>query len=419
MHEVRPTPDSGRLEGLSVRNVTTLMVSGYDIGTALGHYLVWLGSSAAQTGAPKLYFLSREGAWLANHYSRLRSSHPDGSSWPIPITLAVSRRSTFLPSLPLINRQALSPLLAQYPHALSSIVLQSLGLDLSATTSHQGSITSGLPLNRPWAESGVAEDILRNAWISAGLERRRITQREALCRYLAQEGVMDVEPLVVADIGWRGTIQDNLARVMPARCVIGFYLALFPPLSPAPPNTEKHGFIHGPTDSAWMARRLRFVAPLEFVATGEAQSILGYKIDTGSVRAITDMLSIAPLESPAFRCFQQAVSIGVDAAAETREPSPALARKRVLQMIETPPSSLVNLFFDAWRDDRYGAGVIRRGAPRLRRRRIISALASRNARRAVGIELNNSGWPWGLLVRDMPVAAPLLRRLILSLDVRL
>ena len=88
-------------------------------------------------------------------------------------------------------------------------------------------------------------------------------------------------------------------------------------------------------------------------------------------------------------------------------------------MLEAPPTSLVNLFFEAWRDDRYGAGVIRRGAPRLRRGRIISALASRNARRSVGIELNNSGWPWGLLVRDMPVAAPLLRRLILSLDVRL
>lgn len=419
MHEVEPPLDSEGLEGLSVPNVEALTVSGHDIGTALGHYLVWLGSSAARTGALKLYFLSREGSWLANHYSRLRCSHPDGSSWPIPVTLAVSRRSTFLPSLPLVDHQALRPLLAQYPHVLSATVLQSLGLDLPTAASHQGSIASRLPLNRPWAESGVAEDILRDSWIAAGLERRRVHQREAFFRYLAQEGATDVDPLVVADIGWRGTIQDNLARIMPARRVVGFYLALFPPFSPAAPNTEKHGFIHGPTDSVRMARRLRFVAPLEFVATGEAQSILEYRIETGSARPITDTLSIAPLESPAFKCFQQAVSLGVDGAATTREPSAALARKRILHMLEAPPTSLVNLFFEAWRDDRYGAGVIRRGAPRLRRGRIISALASRNARRSVGIELNNSGWPWGLLVRDMPVAAPLLRRLILSLDVRL
>jgi hypothetical protein len=201
--------------------------------------------------------------------------------------------------------------------------------------------------------------------------------------------------------------------------VIGFYLALFLPFSPAPPNTEKHGFIHGPGDPVRMARRLRFVAPLEFVATGEAQSILEYKIESGSARPITDMLSTTPQESPAYRCFQEAVSFGVDAAAATRKPSAALARKRILHMLERPPASLVNLFFEAWRDDRYGAGVIRRGAPRLRRGRIVSALASRNARRAIGMELNNSGWPWGLLVRDMPVAAPLLRRLILGLDARL
>jgi hypothetical protein len=419
MHKVDPPLDSVGLEGLSARNVEALMVSGHDIGTALGHYLVWLGSSAAQTGAFKLYFLSREGSWLANHYSRLCFSHPDGGSWPIPVTLAVSRRSTFLPSLPLVDRQALNPLLAQYPHVLSSTLLQSLGLDLSAAASHQGSIASRLPLNRPWADAGVAEEILRDAWIAAGLERRRVCQREALFRYLVQEGATDVEPLVVADIGWRGTIQDNLARIMPTRRVVGFYLALFPPFSPAPPNTEKHGFIHGPTDSVRMARRLRFVAPLEFVATGEAQSVLEYRIERGVARPITDTLSIAPLESPAFRCFQQGVSLGIDAAAATRDPSAALTRKRILHLLESPQVSLVNLFFEAWRDDRYGGGMIRRGAPRLRRRRIVSALASRNTRRAVGIELNNSGWPWGLLVRDMPVAAPLLRRLILSLDVRL
>ncbi len=402
----------------SARDIEALTASGRTIGTALGHYIVWLGSTAARTCASRLYFLSREGAWLAGHYARLRRFHPHGGSWPEPTTLAVSRRSTFLPSLSYVDTQTLAPLLAQYGQITATTLLQSLGLDLPPVGARPSHLL-GLPLDRHWAEPGVAERILGNVWIATEIERRRMRQREALSRYLIQEGVTETEPLVVADIGWRGTIQDNLARMMPTRRVIGLYLALFAPLLPAPSSVGKHGFILGQADHIRLARRLRFVAPLEFVASGETPSTLEYAIEEGRARAVPDELTVVPLDSPAFRLFQQTVAEGIDAGATLHKPSAITARNLLLRMIETPPPSLVHLFFEAWRDDRYGAGTLRRGAPPLRPMRIAAALASRTARRALGLELAESGWPWGLLMRDTPFAAPLLRRLILGLDVRL
>lgn len=409
-------PETARVP--SARDAEALGASGRAIGTALGHYLFWLGRAAARTGAPRLHFLSREGAWLAGHYARLRQLHPYGHTWPEPAMLAVSRRSTFLPSLPDISPASLAPLLAQYRQASAAAVLHSLGLDLPPPGTRPDPVAR-LPLDRPWTEAGVAPRILGDPWIAATLERRRAAQREALLRYLVQEHVTEGGLLAVADIGWRGTIQDNLARLMPARRVVGHYLALQPPLSSPPPNTKRYGFIFSPADPHRLARRLRFVAPLEFVASGAMPSIVGYVLEGGQARPAPDTLAVVPVSLPAFRILQEGVADGIAGAASLAEPSVLLARRKVLKFLEAPPLALVHLFFEAWRDDRYGAGALRRGAPPLRSARLLSALAGTAGRRALGLELAESGWPWGLLVRDMPFAAPLLRRLILGFDARL
>ena len=403
---------------LSARDAEALAASGRAVGTAFGHHLVWLGRSVAGTSARRLHFLSREGAWLAKHYTRLRHLHANGHTWPEPVTLAVSRRSTFLPSLPNISPASLAPLLTQYPKASARAILYSLGLDPPPSGTRTGP-TANLPLDRPWAEAGVLPCILGDPWIAATLERRRAAQREARLRNLAQEQAMEGGVLAVADIGWRGTIQDNLARLMPTRRVVGYYLALHPPLSPPPLNAEKYGFILSPADPRRLARRLRFVAPLEFVASSAIPSTLDYVLEGGRARPVSDTLVVAPVSLPAFRMLQDSVAEGIADAAFLAEPSALLSRQNVLKFLEAPPLALAHLFFEGWRDDRYGAGALRRGAPPLRSTRLLSALASKAGRRMLGLELAESGWPWGLLVRDMPFAAPLLRHLILGFDARL
>ncbi len=388
-------------------SAAALRDAGRAIGTALGHHLLWLGATVR---AERLHFLSREGAWLARHYAALRARRRDGAGWPAPVPLAVSRRSSFLPSLPAVTADGLLPLLAQYRDATGAAVLDSLGL----------APPPGLAgLGRRFADPGVAEAILGDPAIAAALARRHAGQRAALLAYLDQQGALAGEALAVADIGWRGSIQDNLARLLPDRRVTGFYLALLPPLAEAPPNAAKRGFLLEPRDPPHLARRLRFVAPLEFAASDETPSVLGYALRDGRAEPLHDALVLVPHASAAFRAFQAAIAEGVTDTAGLRTPDPALARTLLLQVVESPPPALARLFFEAWRDDRFGAGMLRRGAPRLRGADLLRALSGPAARHALGRRLAESGWPWGLLVRDMPRAAPLLRRLILAVDARL
>jgi hypothetical protein len=403
----------------SLRHDPELVAAGRHLGTAFGHYLVWLGQQGAAAGARRAYFLSREGAWFARHYEGLRRHHPEGAAWPEPVPLAVSRQSTFLPSLPRISPEAIAPLLAQYRQASARTVLGSLGLSCGEGAAPPGDIAPGLPLDASWSAPGVAAQVLAHPQIAAELADRHAGQRTALLRYLRENGVDEGREVLVADIGWRGSIQDNLARLLPDRRFTGCYLGVQPFLAPQPQNATKHGFIAGAESPPRLQRRLRFVAPMEFAASDDTPSAIAYREEGGRVRAMQDRLAVIPAETPGFAALQDGIRQGIAELARLRSPSPELARRIVLDVLERPSVALARLFFQAWRDDRFGAGTLRRGAPRLEATLVLRALASTAARRSLGLRLAESGWPWGLLVRDLPWAAPALRAAILVLDPRL
>ncbi len=397
---------------LAGRDAAGLDAAGRALGAAFGHHLVWLGRKAAALGAERLFFLSREGAWLARHYGRLRRIVPGGDAWPEPVALAVSRRSTFLPSLPEISDTALAPLLAQYRNTTVGTVLESLGLPGEEAR-------EDLPLEERWSAPGMAARVLGDVTVAAALARRHAAQREALLSYLRGQGVPRTGLVAVADIGWKGSIQDNLARLLPDACLTGLYLALHPAMSPPPPNAAKCGFILDAGAPRGLMRRLRFIAPLEFVASDDTPSTLGYTMQDGRPVPVPDPIAVVPHKTSSFQVLQAAIAAGIDACAELHAPSAVVARQQVLKVIEAPHQALVGLFFEAWRDDRFGEGALRRGADRLSARAVLRGMMLPGARRALGLRLAQSGWPWGLLARDLPLAAPLLRWLILRLDARL
>jgi hypothetical protein len=386
--------------------------AGDSAGTALGHYLVWLGQIAAAKGAKRLFFLSREGAWLAKHYDALRCQHSEGDQWPPPVTLAVSRLSTFLPSLSSMSEGALAPLLAQYNDADCRTVLGSLGVGVPLRTA------THLPLDEPW-RGGAGAHVLADPVIYDLLQSRRLAQREALLGYLEQQGVLREATLAVADLGWRGSIQDNLARLLPGKSISGFYLALQAPLATQPPNSAKSGFILNPDDPSRLARRLRFVAPLEFLASDERPSTRSYAFEEGRAVPVADELVIVPVHDPFFVALQAGITAGITRAATQREPSADIARNLLLRFLEAPPPDVARVFFRAYRDDRFGAGRVQQGAPKITPGHVIQALLRPSARRSLGMILAESGWPWGLLARDMPRALPALRSLILASNARL
>lgn len=397
-----------RMMCLPERELSKIANAGRRLGKAIGHYLIWLGDTAAERNAQCVFFLSREGNWLSRHYARLSLKHSRGAAWPSPRALAVSRRSTFLPSLPDLSVAAIAPLVAQYSDATGESVLGSLGLPTI--------VRDDLPLHARWRAPGIADELLADGQIKHALEVRYAVQKNALLTYLESQGALQDRNLFVADVGWRGTIQDNLARILPDRQITGFYLGLFSPLADQPSNVTKDGFLITPTDPNSLARRLRFVAPLEFAASDETPSTLGYALDGDQAVPLFDELLVIPTGEPGLRVFQDGITEGIDSTADTLNPDKLAARRLVLGVLESPPRALAQIYFKAWRDDRYGAGTLRRGAPRIEMSDLLRALTSSSSRRALGQALAESAWPWALLTRDVPWLAPILRRLILIAD---
>jgi hypothetical protein len=377
------------------------------LGGAFGGFLREIATTARRRGAPAVHFLSSEGRWFATAYERIRSAAPDGAGTPPAHHLPISRQASFLASLPACNAASLAPLLAQYNAATLGAVLASLGVGFAAADL----AACGLDAARPWAEQ--ADRALACPALMERLEARRREQRRLLVDHLAGHGVPSTGEALVADIGWRGSIQDNLVRLLPDARLHGCYFLLLAPFVAPDPRGPRQSFLQ---PDAATARRLRFGAPLELAVGCQEGSVTGYRSVQGVVQPIEapppGMADMAVARLARFRAAVMDAAIHVPSSAEQ-------ALIDVLHCLEHPSSGFAALYLCSERDERFGTGRTLGSPARLTLRDLLAALLRPAARHRFGLALATSGWPWALLRRDLPWLLPLLRPALLRLDLRL
>jgi hypothetical protein len=393
---------------------------GASLGVAFAHFLIWLGTEARRIGCNRVYFLSSEGQWFAQQYECLRARTQDGSAFPPSEHLALSRRSTYLASFCQVTAATFEPLLAQYRDASVRAVLESCGYFSVTTPETTASmlLQSSVNLDGQWLASDVADRVLSLPAIKSALEAHREEQQNLLLRYLAARGIRNhVGPVLIADIGWRGTIQDNLARLLPGIYFNGLYFHLQPYYVPQASNCGKRSFLLGDGKHRLM-RRLRFASPLEFALRRDLVTTIGYHDQNGVVNPIHDDLGfeLGEKELRELNQFSQAMTRRMEEFTLADGPDQTLARSCVLRYLEDPPIALAHLFFCTPRDERFGNGSIRTGAPQVGLRQVLGAMVKRKSRLKLARSLAESQWPWALLKRDLPYLAPILRHAISLAD---
>jgi hypothetical protein len=176
-------------------------------------------------------FLSREGQPLMRLYELYR---PDQSG-PRPRYLEVSRRSTLLPSLGPLATEQFHTLFRQYRAISLFEFLASLGLEdhLQSIAAMLGTTEDALRVRLPdlptdplFAQLVGCPDFQRL------YEDERCDRRAAFLAYVQRlhDGNLP-RVLSVVDVGWKGTIQDNLhalcrAAETPIEEVVGRYVGL-------------------------------------------------------------------------------------------------------------------------------------------------------------------------------------------------
>lgn len=375
-------------------------------------FCLHVAESVLSSGLKSLYFFSREGEFFIRVWNALfPSGQHAGHTLPHASLLEVSRLATFCASLREVTPSEMRRIWNLYTtHSLEAL-LKSLGLEPSSFT--ELAAKHRLPLTEtiqyPW-EDGRVKRLFGDPAFVCQIEEKIRADRRGLLAYLATQGLRDDGSSVsVVDIGWRGTIQDNLAWLLPSVRFQGQYLGLQMFLNEQPVNTHKQAFGPNANETLEHCNLLDAVSPLEMLFSSPLGSVSSYRIDDDSAGAIA-FRSESDMEHASSKTFVEGFQDGVIEAAKvwaryvetcaitaSELRGPALATWT--RLIERPHETLVDAYAALNQNDVFGAGqfVNKRATPGIRK--LLRGVVSRDARREVIMYIRQTQWSAGIWAR--------------------
>lgn len=250
---------------------------------------------AVSANANEIFFLSREGEFLIKLFNIYLEHQLHHDSVNItPHYLIVSRRSTYLPSLDDIVNESFSKLFRQYRSISLYEFLASLNFERDCIN-HIAEELNADPeaVIDDFPESQLYLALRSNSTFKATFELLRKKQRENLIKYVEGFGA-DIREhgLYLVDIGWKGTIQDNLFDVFGRDLSIhGFYLGyidIFGSNGKYGGNT-KEGilFSMAPDKSPYYHAYADNTALFEVILGASHGSAVSYEDDGDGIRVVT------------------------------------------------------------------------------------------------------------------------------------
>lgn len=217
-----------RLITTTVEKGNSLTESYADITISLYLFIKKLHEELLSRGATDVFFLSREGEFLLELFNEYQSRHGYAHFFSVSTHyLMASRKSTFLPSLGKLKQEKFSTLFWQY----RKLSLYEFLSSLNFASDEINAIASGLSVDAATMEddfptSALFNDLLANPLFELTYEKLRLAQKANFGKYVASfHADIEKQGLNLVDVGWKGTIQNNIFNIMDAAQQInGFYL---------------------------------------------------------------------------------------------------------------------------------------------------------------------------------------------------
>ncbi len=374
-----------------------------------------------------LYFFTREGEFFLDIYRCLAAADVLGFAPPPAELLKVSRLATFAGSLRALSTDELMRLWNQYSVQPLQALLKSLAMDPAewAEAAARHGLDLATPIQYPWQDPRIRA-FLDDPEVRVRIESHLSARRDELRAYLASVGLGDDGgPIGIVDIGWRGTIQDNLAYALPQRRILGCYLGLNRFLNAQPDNVKKTAYGPNVNESDALGTLLDFVAPIEMLCNSPHGSVEGYTAVDGAIEAVRRVdADENRVHVDYVRHFQAGVLDAVPYWADfLRAHAFSSAELRSVAMetwhaiVRKPPPFLAEAFFRLNHNEVFGVGGFSDKKSRIGLGEVLHAFVSRVGRIRLQACLSESGWAPGL-VRCPDVHWPLRASLRLFLLVQ-
>ncbi len=244
----------------------------------------WLLYHCHQQNIKKLFFFTREGAFfivLVKALQKRFNLYP-GIECHL---LSVSRIATFLPSVDIDLKNPFQRLWDIYPHQSPRAFFKSLDIeDESLQKIYQQKYGENFDSKiSNIATNPIFKHYLKNNHVDSIIRKSIKAKKELLTAYLKQNDFLNDTRIGVVDIGWRGSIQDNLSLIFPEQTIYGFYLGLHRfRRKLTPTNPFKKGFLFNANTGGFiqpLTSLMRFVLPLEMLCTPMLGSVKRYRLD--------------------------------------------------------------------------------------------------------------------------------------------
>ena len=354
-----------------------------------------------------LYFFTREGEFFLDIYRRLVDGNVLGFEPPRAALLMVSRLSTFAGSLREFSTTELMRLWNQYSEQSLQALLKSLGMnpvELAIEAERHG-LDLITPIRYPWQDPRVAA-FFNDPDVRTRIERHLRVKREDLLAYLATVGIDEsAKRIGIVDIGWRGTIQDNLAYALPNLKILGCYLGLNRFLNAQPESVRKEAYGPNVNESESFRTLLDYVAPLEMLCNSSNGSVEGYEVTPRGIKAIRNVDEDENRVHAEYVVhFQAGVLDAVPYWADylrTHAYSSSELRPMAMtiwnRVVHSPPPSLAKAFFQLNHNEVFGIGGFLDKRRMIGIRDVLLAFVSKERRTRLQSYLSSSGWMPGLV----------------------
>ncbi|MDW7773275.1 MAG: hypothetical protein SCH71_10335 [Desulfobulbaceae bacterium] len=370
-------------------------------------FCLYIQEMCCRDGHRTAFFFTREGRYFKEVFDqvqiyRLFDMNPVESR-----LLPVSRLASFFPSLQEVTLQEMMRLWSQYHTQSVKSFLESLGLKPENYISQirESGVDPEEMISSPWQDERFRRLFAHGSFLDS-LRKEHGIRKKNLLAFFQDFGFGDEGKALVVDIGWRGTIQDNLALIFPDVAIDGCYLGLQKFFNSQPANARKFAYIADENrgDNHII---LKHVMPLEMLCFSSGGSAIGYLPESsGKVGAKFQYDAMEErFYNEWIHYFQEGVLDGVDRVCRSVaqhgisiEELQTEARVLAAHFITNPPMIMCRAFNAFKQDDTFG--MARTIFPKNSTFRLSDRLLtyiSKERRERLLADLERSGWPQCLL----------------------
>lgn len=356
--------------GSSYQNFTEQQEAAFHIGADAAPLFVgfalWIAENALYNKIDRIFFLTREGDLFHKVYKEIfPENNFFGHKLPPASVLKVSRLSTFAASMKEVSIEEMERIWSLFKVQSVSGLFSTLAIDINPfigmLDKYGLKVTD--TIQNPSKNASLKKLFEEPLFVNAAHESIRL-QNELLNDYLQQSGLVKGENVALVDIGWRGTIQDNLAIVRPDIKFHGFYLGLRKFINSQPSNTSKSAYALNENLTIKNLNFFENFSLLEMLCVSNDGSVVGYQKVGNEVFAVH---ACDEHESLTFNRFTKQFQEGVIAASRNWG---SYVHKYVVgseELLETslkvwntlrksPSQNLVDAFIQSPQHDLFGYG---------------------------------------------------------------